>query len=213
MIPIYLVLPFLQVMCRNFSVRLEKAFFVVTTGTVIANYLLWLMHGEFYYDPPLIGDRVYVYYLYAGYYLYKYRDRIRLSQRAAAAVCAASLAASFGITLAATVVQGDHYEGALTYGMPFIVLASAMFFLVMLRLRGGSLRPGERAKRVIDLFCGCSFGIYLIHILFLDNYKKHMEPYDLSAWIAVPALVASITAVSFLCVWLLRRTKLGRKIT
>ena len=97
--------------------------------------------------------------------------------------------------------------------MPFIVLASAMFFLVMLRLRGGSLRPGERAKRVIDLFCGCSFGIYLIHILFLDKYKKHMEPYDLSAWIAVPALVASITAVSFVCVWLLRRTKLGRKIT
>lgn len=213
MIPIYLVLPFLQVMCRNFSVRLEKAFFVVTTGTVIANYLLWLMHGEFYYDPPLIGDRVYVYYLYAGYYLYKYRDRIRLSQRVAAAVCLVSLAASFGITLAATVAQEDHYEGALTYGMPFIVLASAMFFLFMLRLGGGKLRPGERAKKVIDLFCGCSFGIYLIHILFLDNYKKHMEPCDLSAWIAVPALVASITAVSFLCVWLLRRTGAGKKIT
>ena len=29
----------------------------------------------------------------------------------------------------------------------------------------------------------------LIHILFLDNYKKYMEPWDLSAWIAVPGLI------------------------
>lgn len=213
MIPIYLVLPFLQVMCRNFSEKLEKAFFVVTTGTVLANYLLWLMHGEFYYDPPLIGDRVYVYYLYAGYYLYKYKDRIRLSQPAAMGICLASLGAAFGITLGATVARADHYEGALTYGMPLIVLASAMFFLFMLRLGRGKIRLGERTKKVIDLFCGCSFGIYLIHILFLDNYKKHMEPYDLSAWIAVPSLVAGIAAVSFLCVWLMRKTRIGRKIT
>ena len=186
---------------------------MVTTGTVLANYLLWLMHGEFYYDPPLIGDRVYVYYLYAGYYLYKYKDRIRLSQPAAMGICLASLGAAFGITLGATVAQSDHYEGALTYGMPLIVLASAMFFLFMLRLGRGKIRLGERTKKVIDLFCGCSFGIYLIHILFLDNYKKHMEPYDLSAWIAVPSLVAGIAAVSFLCVWLMRKTRIGRKIT
>ena len=76
-----------------------EGFFVVTTGTVLANYLLWLMHGEFYYDPPLIGDRVYVYYLYVGYYLYKYKDRIRSARPAAMGVCLASLGAAFGITL------------------------------------------------------------------------------------------------------------------
>ena len=53
---------------------------------------------------------------------------------------------------------------------------------------------------MISLFCGCSFGIYLIHILFLDNYKKYMEAADLTAWAAVPVLTAGITLVSFVCV-------------
>ena len=40
-----------------------------------------------------------------------------------------------------------------------------------------------------------------------------MEPYDLSAWIAVPGLIIVIAIVSFACIWIIRRTKIGRKIT
>lgn len=83
------------------------------------------------------------------------------------------------------------------------------FFMIS----GAHIRFGERARKVIDLFCGCSFGIYLNHILFLDNYKKYIEPADLSAWIAVPGLIAGITLASFICVWAFRRFKLGRSIT
>ncbi|MCC2254282.1 acyltransferase family protein [Ruminococcus sp. CLA-AA-H200] len=213
MIPIYLVLPFFQVMCRNLSVKLEKALLIIAALAVLFNYIFWLMGAEMYYDLPLIGDRVYAYYLFLGYYIYKYREKIPVSQTGAALICAFGMAVSFGVTFAVTVIQGDHYEGALTYGMPSVVLSAAAFFLFMLRLGDGCLKPGEHARRVIDLFCGCSFGIYLIHILFLDNYKKHMEAYDLSAWIAVPGLIVVITAVSFVCVWLMRKTKVGRRIT
>ena len=93
-----------------------------------------------------------------------------------------------------------------------LILAGAAFFLFVIRLKKSEFNPSEKAKKIIDLFCGCSFGIYLIHILFLDNYKKYMEPTDLTAWIAVPALIISIAAVSFACVWVLRRTSIGRKI-
>ena len=214
MIPIYLALPFFQVMCRGMSLRLERAFLVIATGAVLVNCGMWLIHQEPYYDFPLIGDRVYAYDIFLGYYIYKYRRHIRVSQRAAAAVCVLSMAATFGITLAVTSARQDHYEGALTYASPFVILAAAGFFLVMLRLGGsGGVRLKERTRRVVDLFCGCSFGIYLIHILFLDNYKKYMEPWDLSAWIAVPALITGITAASFACVWVMRRFRVGRKIT
>ena len=213
MIPIYLVLPFLQVMCRHMNLRLEQAFLVVTTGAVLMNYGLWLFGAEAYYDLPLVGDRIYAYYVFLGYYIYKYRRHIRLSQRTAMIICLISLAAAFGTTWGVTEMYGRHYEGVLTYACPFIALASAMFFLFMLRLGNAHIRPGERAKKVIDLFCGCSFGIYLIHILFLYNYKKYMEPYDLSAWIAVPGLIIVIAIVSFACIWIIRRTKIGRKIT
>ena len=112
-----------------------------------------------------------------------------------------------------TAYTGTHYEDALSYISPTVVIAAMAFFLFMLRLGNTHVQLREKTKRVIDLFCGCSFGIYLIHILFLDNYKKYMEPSDLSAWIAVPCLIAVITLASFVCVWLMRRTKAGRKIT
>ena len=213
MIPIYLALPFLQVMCRNMNLNLEKAFLIVTTVAVLLNYGLWLFGAELYYDLPLVGDRIYAYYVFVGYYVYKYRRHIRFSQRSALLVCLFSLAAAFGTTWGVTGMYGDHYEGALTYACPFVALASAMFFLFMLRLGNCNIRPGESARKITDLFCGCSFGIYLIHSLFLDNYKKYMEPYDVSAWIAVPGLIAAIALVSFGCVWVMRRTKIGRKIT
>lgn len=213
MIPIYLALPFLQVMCRNMSIKLEQAFLVIATAAVLINFFLWLSGNEAYYDLPLVGDRIYCYYIYIGYYIYKYRRHIRLSQRSALILCFLSLAAAFGTTWGVTEMYGRHYEGVLTYACPFIAFASVMFFLFMLRLHGAHVRLGEKTARIIDLFCGCSFGIYLIHILFLDNYKKYMDPEDLSAWIAVPGLIITIALASFACVWLIRKTKLGRKIT
>lgn len=212
MIPIYFVLPFFQVMCRNMDLTMERAFLVVITAAVIFNYIVALQDGEAYYDIPIIGDRIYSYFVFIGYYLYKYRKHIKISQRMTAAVFAVCMAAAFGITWGVTVLTGEHYERALEYGSPFLVLAGAAFFLFVIRLKKSEFNPSEKAKKIIDLICGCSFGIYLIHILFLDNYKKHMEPTDLSAWIAVPALIISIAAASFICVWLLRKTSIGRKV-
>ncbi len=146
MIPIYLVLPFLQVMCRNMSFRLERAFLIIATGAVLFNYLLWMMGGEPYYDLPLIGDRIYAYYVFVGYYIYKYRHHIRLSQRAAAVICVLSMAATFGITWGVTVMNGKHYEDALTYTSPFVAISAITFFLILLRFRHALSAEGGGKK-------------------------------------------------------------------
>lgn len=213
MIPIYLVLPFLQIMCNNMSRRLEKAFLVVATGAVLINFRSSLIDEELYYDLPLIGDRVYTYYLFLGYYICKYRKKIPVSQKMTVLIGLFSVAVSFGATLGATLAKGEHFEKELTYGSPFIILSAAAFFLFMIRIKDAKYQPSEKIRHVIDLFCSCSFGVYLIHILFLDYYKKHMTPSDLTAWIVIPGLVFIITILSFTGVWIIRRTKIGRKIT
>lgn len=213
MIPIYLMLPFFQILCRHMSIKMERLFLVVTTGAVLFNFCLHMMGEEPYYDLPMIGDRAYAWYVLAGFYLYKYRKHIRLGQRTLILTSALGIGAAFGITCSVTISTGEHYEALMTYGCPFVIVASAAFFLFMLRLKGGHVRPGGRIKKAIDLFSGCSFGIYLIHILFLDNYKKYVEPWDISAWIAVPGLVAAITLASFACVWVIRKAPGGKKIT
>ena len=212
-IPIYIVLPFFQIMCRHMSLKTERAFLIIITITVIFNYILSLDELKPYYDLPLIGDRVYSYYFFIGYYIYKYKKHIPINQKNLIITFLGSMAITAFLTASISYSIGDHYEEILEYGNPLIILASAAFFLFVLRLAKYKITPSIKTKKIIDLLSGCSFGIYLIHIIFLDIYKNHMQAADLSAWIAIPMLTITIAIISFVCVWLLRHFKLGRKIT
>ena len=59
MIPIYLVLPFFQILCRNMTMKLEKAFVILISAAVLINYFAGVAGGQLYYDIPIVGDRVY----------------------------------------------------------------------------------------------------------------------------------------------------------
>ncbi|RGT70923.1 acyltransferase [Mediterraneibacter massiliensis] len=213
MIPIYMVLPFLQIMCRFMGMKLEYAFLVLISITTVFNYISSLLHEEAYYDLPLVGDKVYMFYVFIGYYIYRYRKHIQISQKAAFLLFVGNMAAIYGITVWVTVNAGEHYERILEYGCPFLVAGSAAFFLWMIRFRRCHFEPAEKSKKRIEKICSCSFGIYLVHILFLDTYKKYIEPADLTAWAAVPLLICGIAAVSYVCIFLLRKCAWGRKIT
>ena len=213
MIPIYMVLPFFQVMCKGMSRKLERTLLVVCGASVVFNYMVSLQNGEAYYDLPLIGDKVYMLYIFIGYFIYKYRRYIRISQKWAAAIFIGCMTGVFALTVFITQRSGEHYERVLEYGCPLIVLAGAAFFMILIRWQDCEIRLKERTRRLLDIGCGCSFGIYLIHILFLDGYKKYAEPAAVSAWIAVPVLIAGIGGLSFLCITLLRRSRIGRAIT
>ena len=117
------------------------------------------------------------------------------------------------LTAMVSVGTGEHLERTLEYGCPFVMASAGAFFLLMVRAGNGQIRISSPWKKRIDALCSCSFGIYLIHILFLDNYKKHLEAEAVSAWIAVPMLTVSILLVSFLSVWLIRKLPGGKAIT
>ena len=195
------------------NIAMERVFMVITSGAVLFTWLLRFMGAQPYYDLPIIGDKVYVWYMFAGYYLMKYRRKFRIRQRTLALICVLSMAVTFGVTWGATSVWINTADTQLAYSTPFAILAACAFFLFMIRLGDGRLQFSERTRKIIDVFCGCSFGIYLIHPIYLDNYKKHLAAADVSAWIIVPLLTAALVVVSFLSVWLLRRVKIGRKIT
>ena len=213
MIPIYMVLPFFQIMCKHMDLRMEQAFLVVITAAVISTYLLSFEHEEAYYDLPLVGDKIYSYYVFVGYYIYKYRKHVIRNQRIPLVLFIGCMSVNTIITFVNTVKNGVHCEKFMEYQNPLLALAACMFFMFIIRLKKTEFCPGERTRKIMNLFCSCSFGIYLIHILFLDTYKKHVEAADASAWIVIPGLTFLIVMVSFGCVWLIRRTEIGRKIT
>ena len=94
-----------------------------------------------------------------------------------------------------------------------MITAGGAFFAFMILLGGGNIRLKERTKRAVDTWCASSFGIYLIHILFLDTYKKYVDPEQISAWIAVPGLTAGILILSFVCIHFIRKLPFGKYIS
>ena len=147
-----------------------------------------------------------MYYVFIGYYIYKYRKHVIRDQRIPAITFVVCMLINIGLTWIGTIKQGVHCERFMEYGNPILVLAATMFFMYIIRLKKSEFSPGPKAKKIMDTFSGCSFGIYLIHILFLDNYKKHMEAAEASAWIVVPGLTLAIIIVSFGCIWLMKKT-------
>lgn len=213
LIPIYLVLPFFQIMCRGMSKRYVEAFLIVAVFAMVFTYGASLLNREAYYDVPLLGDRSYTFYFFMGYAVKRFSKQIPWRFPVMLLVFLGSVAANIGLTAAVTFRIGDHFERSLEYGCPLVMLSGVTFFMMMYKIQGGEIRLNERWKKWIDLFCTCSFGVYLIHILFLDNYKKFVEVGDISAYVAVPAVFFIITALSLLSVWLMRKTKVGRLIT
>lgn len=213
MIPIYLVLPFLQAMCRGMDAKLEKAFIILGSILVVLQPIMFYAKIDLYFGIPIFGDRVYIYYLFIGYFIAKYIDQIPKKKGLWFSVFVGSSLATVVVTAIGSSFMGDHMEQLLTYGCPFIIISSAAFFVMILQAGNGNVQLKESVRKVIDTCCGCSFGIYLIHILFLDNFKKHVKAYEVSAYWAVPALVIGILGVSILCVYLIRKTSIGRKIT
>lgn len=213
MIPIYLVLPFFQIMVRHFSVRMEKAFLIVGAIAVLVNWALKVLGGELYYDVPLFGDRVYDFYFFLGYYLKKHRNYRWFSARNLVWIFIVSNTLNVGITSGMSILKGDHIEHTLEYGFPLIILSSAAFFLLLLKIGNGKMKLKERTKKWMDSWCSCSLGIYFIHILFLDMYKKHLEAEAVSAYLAVPVLTIGILLASYICVVGIRKIPGGKKIT
>ncbi|MBO5460201.1 MAG: acyltransferase family protein [Ruminococcus sp.] len=213
MIPIYLILPFLQAMCRGMSSKLEKEFAIVGTAVVIVLHLMSYAHLQFYYDVPILGNRVYIYYLFIGYVIAKYKDRLPKKRGLWMSVFLTSSLLNVIATTIYSACIGDHHERFLEYGCPFVIVSAVAFFIMMMQAGDGKLQVRDSLKNIIDTGCACSFGIYLVHILFLDNFKKHVKAYEVSAYWAMPALVIGILGVSLLCIYLIRKTSIGRKIT
>ncbi len=213
MLPIYLILPFLQTMCKGMQPKLEKAFIIIGSIVVVTLHVLSYADLQFYYDVPILGNRVYVYYLFVGHFIAKYKDRIPKKK----VLWGTLFLVSSGVNLIATTLCSiqvrDHFERLLEYGCPFVVLSAISFFIFMLQMGDGKLQLEQKGKKIVDAGCSCSFGIYLIHILFLDCFKKYVKAYEVSAFWAVPALVIGILMVSFTCVYMIRKSAVGRKIT
>ena len=91
--------------------------------------------------------------------------------------------------------------------------ATALFVLVKYAIT--RLAPGERFRKV-KVLSDNSFGIYLLHIFFVIQYRNHGGGQTIAAdpLLQIPLTALCVFMLSFVCIWFIRKIPyIGKKIT
>lgn len=200
LIGIYLLLPFYKKIVKSSTDK--ELIYLAGVYTVFISLLpilnMWGINCGFYICTALI----YPLYLFGGYMINRGILRFDAPKTEALIILSTTL------IVILTNVRWDTGFAALDdlWGYPsiLVIAQTAGLFALMKRLDDCNL---QRFHAIIDKLDECSFGIYLIHMLFVRLILRYMQfnPYDNGGILAFIALIIGIYAVSFVITWGLKK--------
>lgn len=210
LIPIYFAIPFMQVLVANMKKQHEVALLIIGAIAVVCSFVF----DSSYLEVPLFGGKAHcVYFFYLGYYLNKYKNRIPLKNGHLALLFLGSSFLNIVIGMAKSLQMEGYWKMTTEYKNPLLVVSSAAFFLILLRLAKGEISLSGKARKWVDTLCTCSFGIYLSHILFLNLYMEYVPSTKVPSYMGIPLVTVGIAIISFLFIYIIRKIPGGKWLT
>lgn len=215
-IGIYIALPFIQAMCKNMTVQIENLYLILwlAFSGLEAFYLpliryLTKSNVDITYPIPIINAAYYLGYFIAGHILY---ERFKTSKASLKKnlLCLTCYIIPTIITILTTCISSSIldkiYKPALWYRNILIAIpAFAIFILIVIN--------AEKIKsKFILTFSKHSFGIYLIHMLFVKTVSKFVNIYELDAIIFIPLITLSTYILSFVFSFVISKIPLLKKL-
>ena len=166
MLAIYLLMPLIKATVNRLTDRqlgtLAAVLLLICSILPLASYL---GIDAALYIPTWI---VYGVYLIIGFLLYRHNMDWRIAA-VLLAICTIALPL-ITVKLAPTEIDAS---GLTAYNSPLVVMQSSAVFSLMLRIK-------QKAGRIIENIDRCSFGIYLIHMIFIRLTMKELgfNPFD-----------------------------------
>lgn len=176
-------------------------------------FIIWFLMGTFSMFFPVITEYYttvcYIGYFILGKYLYDFITNNDLSKYNVILIIMTLLCfiASIFLNYSASVRLNMFYNSFFAYRTPYIILASILFFILVY-----NLVHNKEHNKIIKLLSDLSFGVYLIHGIFLDITFKVFNYRDFNSLIGIPLFVFIIFIFSVLSVYLLRKSKLLKKV-
>lgn len=194
MLALYLLMPLFKMLVNRMSDRQLG----IAVGCVLVICSLMPLAGYFGVEAAMYIPTWIVYgaYLFLGFLLYRHRMDWRIAA-VLFAVCTAVLP-YITVKLAPTDIDP---LGLTAYNSPIVVLQSACFFSMMLAIKRG-------ADGIISRVDCCTFGIYLIHMIFVRLSMKELgfNPFDYGA-AGFLAAAAVFFAASFAITYVLKKSR------
>jgi surface polysaccharide O-acyltransferase-like enzyme len=216
LIGIYLVLPFIRKMFINLDFKEElwfvKLWVFFVGGLYIIRLILQLfsINTTIIYPIPIIQGTYYLGYFILGYIIYRYINKIHINNKNLILIAVSSLVVTIIGTFIASLVGDRYYEGLFAYRSLLYILAASSIFIFI--LRNNDVILTKKVKMIIDLVSPYSFGIYLIHVIFLNIFMLSFEMTNITALVGIPIYTILLFCISYLFVYILKKIKYVKEI-
>ena len=199
---LYIIQPLLKILLDKLNSKYKIFLFIA-----------WFLLGTFSMFYPFITEHYtticYIGYFILGKYLYDFISNHDLSKYNVIIVIMILLCfiASIFLNYTASIKLNMFYNSFFAFRTPYIILASLLFFILLY-----NLVHNRNHKKVIMLLSDLSFGIYLIHGIFLDITFKIFSYRDFNSIIGIPLFVCIILLCSISSVYILRKSKILKRV-
>ncbi|MDM8210262.1 acyltransferase [Mediterraneibacter glycyrrhizinilyticus] len=207
LIGLYLLLPFYKKITDNSSekeIRYLLAVYIIFLS-ILPVLGIWGISCGFYIHVSTI----YPFYLFGGYAVYKH------IWHPGKAISLIMFVAGTLLIIGCTVVRWQYDIPAMEilwgYSSFFAIMQAVGFFALMENVKSTSFHVINWILLKLDK---CSFGIYLIHMIFVRLILRYMEfnPYKNGGILAFVLLITGILIISFVITWILQRIPLLKKV-
>ena len=199
-IGIYISLPFIKCMVDKMAKEEDKLFIILW---IVFNGILKNIGITEYYRVPIIDGTYYLGYFVIGYLILKYSKEIEEKKNNLFLILASLL--SFLIVVITTYFislnNNKHFTGLLTYSNLFVIISSISSFILIY------FNITEKDNKIVSKLSYLSFGIYLIHGIFLNIIMNYIPYNNISSFIGIPILLIIILTISSFIVALIKKNR------
>lgn len=207
LIGLYILMPFYKKIAKysgEFDIKYLLIVYVVFISMLSLTNLGNLRSG-FYIHVSTI----YPFYLFCGYAIHK--GIIKANQCLALAAVILSSCMIVLFTIIRWTNNMEVMEQLWSYSSVFVIVQAASIFVLFNKIKGNGNSLIGKVLLEIDR---CSFGIYLIHMIFIRLILRYMNfnPYEGNLIINFSLLIAGIFVASYLCTWILKKIPILKEI-
>ncbi len=195
---LYAIQPLLRIIMNKASITIKIILFIIwilLSTLSIVNYYISVYFTVFSY----IG------FFIMGKYLYDFAKKKTLKKYNIPFILIMILCFSISILLnySMSMKRNMFYNFYFAYRVPFIMIPSFVFYLMII-----SNYKKDSLNRFIMKLSDLSFGVYLIHGIFLDITIKMFVYQRINALIGIPIFTIFIFICSTISVWILKKLKI-----
>ena len=213
---LYIALPFIQDICKNMTKEKENLFiklwlFFSGIVPIFNSFINNFMHASINieYPIPIINATYYLGYFICGHIIYDRLQNYKLTKKDKFYLIFGFIISNIimiCVTGICSQIKGSLFSTMTWYRNILVTVSSFSVFMLVI-----DSKDKFKGNWILNV-SKYTFGIYLVHMLFMNLIKKQFNLLSLNPLLTVPSITIVVFSVSLLVVYIVKKIKYLRNI-